>query len=608
MRSRTIAGSVLVAAMAALPVGAAAAATPYTQTSLSIPMTDAEGQPHRLVGKLCVPSNAVGKSRLVLINHGSPAVPSDRPKMAIGSCDSEPAQWFLSRGFAVVYALRRGYGATGGAWAENYGHCDNPDYVKAGLESARDVSAVINYTTRLPQILPNGAVVAGVSAGGWATDAYNSLPHPKVIAMISMAGGRGGHRNDVPNNNCTPEALAQAASVFGKTATTPMLWVYAQNDTFFRPEIAGAMYAAFTEGGGKVEFHAVGPSGNEGLYLWSANGGSAVWGPLVEKYLQSRGALPPVVQAPPVRTAALPHPAGQATPTPQTHGALALTAPTVPVHAATAPNAIVQPVPTPKPHSVLASAAPILPVPKPNMAVQSAAIPQTHRALASTAPIAPVRIPAAATAQPAPRPQSHSALASTMPAPTARTNEAAEIAREARDALASLAPIPPARTPIVPPPATMQTAPSPDRHTSLASAAPTVPIQTPTAPHVTAQHIAAPEPHNTLASAAPTAPTRTPTVPEVTSQSVPKPEPQNTLASNESTQPARTSIGPNATVRDASLSDSRSALVPAAQPRLVRAVETPGSSQDAAAQALVGRTLNKGDDTDDDNGIDVVKH
>ncbi len=106
-----------------------------------------------------------------------------------------------------------------------------------------------------------------------------------------MAGGRGGHRDSKPNNNCHPEVLAEAAGVFGKTARTPMLWIYAQNDTFFRPEIARAMYQAFTKSGGKAEFHAVGPNGKDGHALWSADGGSQVWGPLVEAYLRKLGAL-----------------------------------------------------------------------------------------------------------------------------------------------------------------------------------------------------------------------------------------------------------------------------------------------------------------------------
>ena len=267
-------------------------ATAYTQRTLSIPMTDANGGKHQLFGILCLPDDAEGgQSRLAVLNHGSPASASDRPTQQVGSCDSEPAQWMLGRGFAVLYALRRGYGKTGGDWVEGYGTCDNPDYVRAGREAARDIAAIVDFGLKQPGVRPDGAVVAGVSAGGWATIAYDALPHPKVIAMINMAGGRGGHQGEDGDENCGPDQLAAAAGVFGKSASTPMIWIYAENDTFFGPDIAQAMYRAFTKAGGKVEFHPLGEQGDEGHYLWSSDGGSEVWGPLVEAYLRKRGAL-----------------------------------------------------------------------------------------------------------------------------------------------------------------------------------------------------------------------------------------------------------------------------------------------------------------------------
>jgi hypothetical protein len=70
--------------------------------------------------------------------------------MELGRCDSEAAQWFLSRGYVVVFALRRGYGASGREWAESCGTCSNPDLMHAGIETARDINAVVEYATALP--------------------------------------------------------------------------------------------------------------------------------------------------------------------------------------------------------------------------------------------------------------------------------------------------------------------------------------------------------------------------------------------------------------------------------------------------------------------------
>jgi dienelactone hydrolase len=208
--------------------------------------------------------------------------------MQPGRCDQEAAQWFLRRGYVVAFPLRRGYGATGGDWAERYGPCDLADYYHAGLETARDINAAIDFLTTLPFVRPDGVVVVGQSAGGWGTIAYDSVAHPKVIAFIVMAGGRGGHQQDRPNNNCHPERLAEAAGHYGQTATTPMLWVYAANDSFFAPPIARALYQSFTRGGGKAQFEQPGRFDGEGHRLFFGAGGSAIWGPMVERYLSQQ--------------------------------------------------------------------------------------------------------------------------------------------------------------------------------------------------------------------------------------------------------------------------------------------------------------------------------
>jgi dienelactone hydrolase len=252
------------------------------------PVTDAAGVQQRLQARICRPDGP-GPARLVVINHGSPPNSDARPRMVLNRCGDEVARWFTSRGYAAVFALRRGYGATGGAWAEGYGRCDQADYVRSGLESARDIAAVVEAATMLPGIRRDGAVVVGQSAGGWGTIALDSQPHPKVAAFVVMAGGRGGHQDMTPNRNCHPERLAEAAGQYGASARTPMLWMYAANDTYFAPSVAEAMHSAFTAAGGSADLVQPGPFGTDGHRLFFGAGGSAVWGPVVERYLAARG-------------------------------------------------------------------------------------------------------------------------------------------------------------------------------------------------------------------------------------------------------------------------------------------------------------------------------
>jgi dienelactone hydrolase len=238
----------------------------------------------RILVRVCRPATDE-PARLVVINHGSPADPAARPRMQLGRCDHEAAEWFLTRGYVVALPLRRGYGATGGEWAENFGGCDRADYFHAGLETARDIDAAVQALTALPFVRPDGVVIVGQSAGGWGTIAYDSVPHPRVSAFIVMAGGRGGHQHNRPNENCRPERLAEAAGRYGSTATTPMLWVYALNDSFFGPTIARALYQSFSAAGGHADFEQPGAFADDGHHLFFGAGGSAIWGPLVERYL-----------------------------------------------------------------------------------------------------------------------------------------------------------------------------------------------------------------------------------------------------------------------------------------------------------------------------------
>jgi dienelactone hydrolase len=262
-----------------------AVGNPARDQTLAIPLTDTSGTAVELKARVCRPAGD-RRAALVLINHGSPPHGAERARVQLGRCEQEAARWFLQRGYVVAFVLRRGYGATGGPWVESYGSCANPDYVRAGIESAHDINAAVEYLTALPFVNPSGAIVVGQSAGGWGTIAYDSLAHPRVAAFVVMAGGRGGHQEDAPDHNCNPQRLAQAAGHFGATASTPMLWIYAINDSYFGPAIAQALWRAFTAAGGRADLKQPAAYDGDGHRLFNGPGGAAIWGPLVADYLE----------------------------------------------------------------------------------------------------------------------------------------------------------------------------------------------------------------------------------------------------------------------------------------------------------------------------------
>jgi pimeloyl-ACP methyl ester carboxylesterase len=238
----------------------------------------------RIQARLCRPERQ-GPAPLVVINHGSPPNPAQRAGMRPGDCDNEAVSWFLLRGHAVLLPLRRGYGASGGDWAEGYGRCGDADFAAAGRETARDILAAVDYGTRLPGIRPEGVIVVGQSAGGWGSLALAAMNPGQVARVVNMAGGRGGWAQGMPNTNCRPDRLVSGAAEFGRTARLRTLWIYTANDSFFGPELAAQMHAAFTEAGGAAQMHALEPWGRDGHLLFGGDGGTAVWGPILEAWL-----------------------------------------------------------------------------------------------------------------------------------------------------------------------------------------------------------------------------------------------------------------------------------------------------------------------------------
>lgn len=263
----------------------------YAEQLHRVPVQEVGGSERLILLRVCQPPNHVGPRPLVVINHGSPGDAASRRRMQPWSCESPPVQWFLSRGYVAAMPLRRGYGADRGAWSENYGRCEQPDFVTAGLETARDIAAATAYARGLPEVRRDeGAVVVGQSAGGWGVVALASLPVEGVAGMINFAGGRAGRIGGVPNRNCRPDLMVAAASRLGSgQGQVPMLWIYAENDSFFAPEQVSRVHAAYIAAGGRAALVALGPHGQDGHALFTGRMGSLTWGPIVEQYLRARG-------------------------------------------------------------------------------------------------------------------------------------------------------------------------------------------------------------------------------------------------------------------------------------------------------------------------------
>lgn len=73
---------------------------------------------------------------------------------------------------------------------------------------------------------------------------------------------------------------------FGKGNPTPTLWIYAENDPFFSPDLVGRMIAGYRSAGGNAELALLPPFGRDGhsLYKQEAN---TLLKPHIEDFLRS---------------------------------------------------------------------------------------------------------------------------------------------------------------------------------------------------------------------------------------------------------------------------------------------------------------------------------
>lgn len=233
---------------------------------------------------------------LVVVNHGT----SEATRLAVAM----PvyywlSRWFVERGYVVVVPQRRGHGATGGPMAEAVGDCADPDHYRSGLAAADDIQGVVDYMTAEPFVAPGETVVVGISSGGWASLALAARNPASVRAVINIAGGRGGrpfgrHADAV----CGERRLIEAAGDYGRTARVPTLWLYAANDSYFRPGLASALASAWRDGGGAADLHVLPPYGSDGHGLADDRAGWDVWGGTVEAFLSATRAAPVAVMEP----------------------------------------------------------------------------------------------------------------------------------------------------------------------------------------------------------------------------------------------------------------------------------------------------------------------
>jgi dienelactone hydrolase len=219
----------------------------------------------------------------VVLNHGTAATEEGRRRESPALL-LHTAAAFAIRGYAVLLPLRRGFGATGGPFAEDSGSCADPDFRRGEAEAAADIRAAYDFARRLPYVDGSRMILAGQSAGGVASLYAAAQSPPGLIAVMAFAAGRGGD----PARRGLPCAATRLASVFeemGRSVKAPVLLYYAENDGYFGPATSRQWFRSFAAGGARAEYVLQPPFGRDGHYVFSDSAGAALWLPTVERFL-----------------------------------------------------------------------------------------------------------------------------------------------------------------------------------------------------------------------------------------------------------------------------------------------------------------------------------
>lgn len=273
----------------------------YVEREIRIPWTAAS--PNGL-DALLVYAELPGLHPLIVITHGSSR--DTKAHAEVTPWEELPqAQWFARRGWIALVVVRRGYGLSGGEQdGRHSGRCPHTDYQNAGEYSAEDLRTAIDYARSLPQVDARRIVAMGVSTGGFATVALTAKAPPGLVAAINFAGGRG---SKADHDVCNPSDLVHAYRNFGKHSRIPMLWLYAQNDKFFWPELAQQFDEAFRSQGGHDQFVLAPAVGDDGHSLFRH---IDAWSSTVDDFLKAQNLAPLAEPLPEITPPNIPPPAG----------------------------------------------------------------------------------------------------------------------------------------------------------------------------------------------------------------------------------------------------------------------------------------------------------
>ncbi len=223
-----------------------------------------------------------GPFPLVTINHGKPRG-GEAVARTMHPGYFPAAHWFVDHGFAVAVPMRRGYGSSQGDIGDVAGDCGHRDYFTSALLTATEMKGVIAYMQRQSFVDPKNVVVLGHSWGALGALGVAYDPPRGIVGIINFAGGGGSF---APGQFCAgADRLIADIARLGTADDIPEVWLYAENDHYFAPPLARAMFEAYrAKARAPIAFVDLPPFDDDGHFT-IMRGDPKIWAPAVDKFL-----------------------------------------------------------------------------------------------------------------------------------------------------------------------------------------------------------------------------------------------------------------------------------------------------------------------------------
>lgn len=116
------------------------------------------------------------------------------------------------------------------------------------------MDAATSYLAARPDVDSKRMLIGGQSRGGIASSVYAGTRPAQFVGVLNFVGGWVGDR-------CSSAAAVNTVSFKRAAAfTPPMLWLYGENDPFYRISHSRSNFDAFIAAGGKGTFKVITPS------------------------------------------------------------------------------------------------------------------------------------------------------------------------------------------------------------------------------------------------------------------------------------------------------------------------------------------------------------